>query len=199
MQCSKCGATIDDADASCASCGTATSPPAERATSDVVAAQPYRDPASGAPLATWWQRAVALIVDWVVIGVPAGLVAVVILINGTTRVDTPYHYTVTTTSSGATALAYLVLAGAFFAYFTALTGGSRGQTVGKRAVGIAVQDAAGAGPIGYGRAAARYGMILGLGTLLLVPLLADYLSPLWSARRQAWHDTAARSIVVTVG
>jgi hypothetical protein len=32
----------------------------------------------------------------------------------------------------------------------------------------------------------------------VLPLLLDYLSPLWDQRRQAWHDKVVRSVVVDV-
>jgi uncharacterized RDD family membrane protein YckC len=84
-----------------------------------------------------------------------------------------------------------------FVYFTVLHGNERGQTYGKRAAGIRVVDEQTGGSIGYGRAFGRYGIIVLLG-LLILPLLLDYLSPLWDAKHQAWHDKAVHSVVVKV-
>ena len=73
-------------------------------------------------------------------------------------------------------------------------GSRRGQTYGKRALGIRVVNEEG-GSIGYGRAFGRYGIIFLLG-ILVVPLLIDYLWPLWDDRSQALHDKGVRSFVV---
>ncbi len=82
-------------------------------------------------------------------------------------------------------------------YWVLLVGGPRGQTIGMRATGIAVRDATTDTSIGRGRALVRYVVIFALG-LLVVPVLIDYLSPLWDRRRQAWHDHAADSVVVAL-
>jgi uncharacterized RDD family membrane protein YckC len=78
------------------------------------------------------------------------------------------------------------------AYYVALEGGPRGQTLGKRAVGIRVYDLASGGPIGYGRAAVRY-----IGKLVsAVPCgLGDFWM-LWDKEKQTWQDKFAGSIVV---
>ena len=66
------------------------------------------------------------------------------------------------------------------------------------AMGIATRDESGEGPIGYGRALGRFGIIVLLDIACVIPLLIDYLSPLWDARRQAWHDKTAHSLVISV-
>jgi uncharacterized RDD family membrane protein YckC len=154
------------------------------------------DPTTGAPLAEWWQRAVALIVDWLIVGIPTTIVFVAIVLAGTTTV-TRGGSQVRVASQSALLLGYLVYLVVWFSYFVVLTGGEHGQTLGKRALGIAVRDASRDVSIGYARAAGRYGVIAGL-TLFVPLVLADYLSPLWSVRHQAWHDMASRSIVVVV-
>jgi uncharacterized RDD family membrane protein YckC len=82
-----------------------------------------------------------------------------------------------------------------FVYFTVLHGNERGQTYGKRAAGIRVVDERTGGSIGYGRAFGRYGIIVVFG-LVLLPLLLDYLWPLWDSKNQAWHDKVVHSLVV---
>jgi uncharacterized RDD family membrane protein YckC len=78
------------------------------------------------------------------------------------------------------------------AYFVILHGGPRGQTVGKRALGIRVIDAGAPGPIGYGRAFVRYLVEI----VSAVVILLGYLWMLWDREKQTWHDKAARSLVV---
>ena len=75
-----------------------------------------------------------------------------------------------------------------------LEGSARGQTVGKRALGIRVYDFERGGPIGYGRSFGRQ----------LVKILSawsvglGYIWMLWDKERQCWHDKAAGDVVVPV-
>ncbi len=86
----------------------------------------------------------------------------------------------------------------FGAYFVGFHGGKRGQTLGKRALGIAVRDEEAHGRIGYGRALGRWLTGVFLWSLFGFGLLLDCLWPLWDKRKQALHDKVARSIVVRV-
>lgn len=70
-------------------------------------------------------------------------------------------------------------------------GWGNGQTVGKRAMKIAVVDARTGGPIGYSRAIVRYLMMVVMG----LPCYVGYFSILASDGR-GWHDKAADSRVV---
>ena len=93
-------------------------------------------------------------------------------------------------------MAWAVVAAAQLIYFATLDG--QGQTVGKRALGIAVRGQASGQPIGFGRALARRLVFGVLWDLLLVPGLVNALSPLWDPGNQAWHDHAVGSVVVTL-
>lgn len=70
-------------------------------------------------------------------------------------------------------------------------GWANGQTVGKRAMKIAVVDADSGAPIGYSRAVIRYLMMFVMG----LPCYLGYLSVL-AADGRGWHDKAANSRVV---
>jgi len=83
-------------------------------------------------------------------------------------------------------------------YFTLLVGGS-GQTVGKRAVGVAVRDARDITQrIGYWRALARFVVTAIMWSVYYVPGVIDSVWPLWDERAQSWHDKISRSVVVRV-
>jgi len=73
--------------------------------------------------------------------------------------------------------------------------GSRGQTLGKMAVGIKVVRGADGASIGYPEAFLRWfvGVIIGV-----VPFgsIIDVLWPLWDPHKQTLHDKAAKTIVV---
>ncbi len=132
----------------------------------------------GRPLADWWRRLVAWIIDLTI------LLAAMVLI-----------YTVFFVI-GALGIAYVLSLLVAFSYFTLLIGGPRGQTFGMSAVGIAVRDERTGNPIGYGRAFLRYLLMAVFSWALFVPLVIDCLWPLWDRGRQAWHDKAAQSVVI---
>lgn len=97
--------------------------------------------------------------------------------------------------------AYGVLGGIIFFplsffYFWLFHGSARGQTLGKRVVGIAVRRADTGGRLGYRLAAAR-ALVFGV-TLAVFPLwLIDCLWPLWDKQRQALHDKVGSVVVRT--
>jgi len=77
------------------------------------------------------------------------------------------------------------------------TGKKPGQTLGKKALGIRVRNVEQDRAIGYGSSAGRYFITVAFG-IFYVPLLLDYLWPLWDKQHQAFHDKVASSIVVRV-
>jgi len=80
------------------------------------------------------------------------------------------------------------------AYFTLLEGGSTGQTLGGRALGLRVIDFDGGGPIGYGRGFLRW-----IGRILSsIPILLGFFWMLWDQEKQTWHDKISNSVVVPV-
>jgi uncharacterized RDD family membrane protein YckC len=170
-----------------------TAPPA-----GAYGAPRFTDPATGAPLAEWWQRAVAAIIDYFVLAIPS-LVLYFILgaVFQTTTVNPYTGGTSVGIALGGLLFLILLVIAAQIGYYVYFNGGEKGQTVGKMAMGIATRDESGTGPIGYGRAAQRWGTIFVLTILCYIPVIIDYLSPLWDTRRQAWHDKAAHSVVVT--
>jgi len=98
-------------------------------------------------------------------------------------------------SWGSRVAAYLAMLVLPFVYFTVLHGNERGQTFGKRALGIRVVGDESAESIGYGRALGRYAITLVFG-VFVIPVLLDYLWPLWDQKNQALHDKVVSSVVV---
>jgi len=134
--------------------------------------------ANGAPLADWWRRVAAIIIDWAVIMIPLGF--------ATHSVDRPARVAI-----------FLAVATVYFSF---LNGGPHGQTLGKRVWQIRVRDAATGGPLGLPKAGLRYLVPALLGAPLPILgwliLATDGLWPLWDRRRQALHDKLAGSVVV---
>jgi uncharacterized RDD family membrane protein YckC len=158
----------------------------------------FLDPVLGLPLAPWWKRLCAILIDGVIVGF-----ALIVFFAITFAVLGASVRTGAVNASGTRAVApaalilvYLCGFGAQLIYYGALNGSGRGQTVGKMALKIAVRDAGTGGPIGFWRAVARDAILLVFDIAFAVPLILDYLSPLWDPRRQAWHDKLVRSVVV---
>ena len=142
--------------------------------------------------APWWRRAIAAVLDWLLVAVPiglfgavSGLVDVVRDVEGdVVRVDV------------STGMSVLVFAAAIV-YSGLMDGGRRGATVGKMALLIQVRDAENGGPIGFARAAVRRFVFLILFELYVLPGLVNAVWPLLDPRRQALHDKLARSVVMS--
>ncbi|MBK9179732.1 MAG: RDD family protein [Acidimicrobiales bacterium] len=165
-------------------------PPAGYGAYGAYGAGPVSD--FGRPLATWGKRALALILDGFIIGIPLNLL---VALGGGFETETNNADEVSV-NVGVSGIWFLILLVVPVLYYALLNGGPKGQTVGKMIMKIQVRDAAGGGPIGVGKGFLRYLVILLLAIPCGIPLLIDYLSPLWDAKRQAWHDKAVSSVVV---
>ena len=150
-------------------------------------------------LAPWWKRFLAILIDSMVLGV--ALFIFFAIIGAATR----HSNTSSTTSTHPLtpgqavvgfAVLFILLSIPYMLYYGIMNGSRRGQTLGKMALGIAVRDARTGGPIGFWRGVGRYAITVVFYVVLLIPYILDNLSPLWDARRQAWHDHVVHSVVV---
>ena len=156
----------------------------------------------GRPLADWWQRLLAIILDGIILAVPKIIVEIIVL-------------TSFVASGGVFSSSFqlnAVLIGIAFSvidigYFALLNGGSRGQTVGQMALGITVRDEQTGGAVGPSLAGLRIivlypGLLVGwipfLGLIGFFYTLVAGLSPLWDDRRQGFHDKVAHTDVIKV-
>ena len=155
----------------------------------------------GRPLAEWWKRLVALIIDGLVAAIPGLVVGVPSLVAAISQVETDPFTDEITEGGGvlfaAIAVTVVVFVVSQFVYFSVLNGNARGQTVGKRVLEIQVRDADSGGPIGVGRGFIRE-LITWLLGLVSFGAFIDGLWPLWDQRRQTLHDKVANSVVVDV-
>lgn len=135
------------------------------------------DPATGRPYASLGQRIGAFLVDhvlaWVLI-----IATLIGLVRGTSIFIVG-------------AIATLAFA-AYQWHGTAV----RGQSIGKRIVGIRVADVDAGAPIGWSRAFVRYLVLALLGLPLRLGQIAMLFVIPRDERRQGWQDKAARSVVV---
>ena len=146
-------------------------------------------PAGSPTLASWGRRFAAILIDYLVVLAPAAVGIVLIALDNFENGIAPVAIV------GLVILFASITFGQAL-YFTILNGNERGQTYGKRALGIRVIDAEEGGPIGYGRSLARWGVPFVINLIFGFFTLIDDLWPLWDARNQALHDKFANSIVV---
>jgi uncharacterized RDD family membrane protein YckC len=153
----------------------------------------------GRRYADWGTRAVAALIDF---GVNLGvwIVLILIAVAGSHIRTAPDHYGNTSTAGGGVAIiALALLTGVVVTLgYHLLNGGQRGQTIGKRIVGIQTRDAETGGPISYPRAFGRYVAYVVAWLILPIVGIIDLIWPLWDDRRQTVHDKAVHSVVVCV-
>jgi uncharacterized RDD family membrane protein YckC len=135
---------------------------------------------TGAPLAEWWRRLVAYIVDGLIIGIIGFIVeaathSVVLLFVGNGIIG--------------------------FLYYGFLLSQMNGQTLGMTLLRLRVCDAVTGGPIDSSKAFTRSAVQF---LPFIVPFLGglwgllDDLWPLWDPMRQALHDKAAGTLVIEI-
>ncbi len=183
-----------DAGGTAGPAGTYPPPPPGYSYQGSTAGAPAGVPSAvGGELAEWWRRVLAIIIDGLVLLIPSAILTAPF---GFATTDTDPITGEPTFDFGALAISTLISLALTVVYFGLLDGNERGQSVGKMALGIRVRDADTGGPIGFGRAAGRRLVYSVLWYLVVIPGLINALSPLWDPRNQAWHDKAARTIVV---
>ena len=143
-------------------------------------------------LAGWWSRAVAQIIDGVIVGIGAAALFVAI--------SEPLSLGFFADDSGGfigplvdLLFATVCLAIVALFYAPAMMARTNGQTVGRQATGIRVVRTNGK-PVGFGFAMVREGLVKAMlfgflfWTTLGVVCLLDVLWPLWDEENRALHD-----------
>ena len=144
--------------------------------------------------ASWGSRLGALLIDFLVAVVAPGVVLGLVGLAVSGYDDDPA--TDDPAAWGAVGgFVFIVLSPLYFWLFH---GGKRGQTPGKRSVGIAVRRSGTLDRLGFKRAAGRTAAFA-VGFVVLPLFLVDMLWPLWDADNQALHDKLAASVVVRTG
>jgi uncharacterized RDD family membrane protein YckC len=132
-------------------------------------------------LSGWWRRVFAQLIDGLIVVV--GFMAVLEL-----------GVALSPTSGVATVCLVLGLIW-YVLYFVIGHGSKSGQTLGKKAFGIAVKGDEAGTRIGYGRSFARFLTLTFFG---IVPILNVFnvLMPVWDRDNQALHDKVVDTVVV---
>jgi uncharacterized RDD family membrane protein YckC len=153
----------------------------------------------GRPLAEWWKRAVAIIIDSLILGIPGYIIIAILGVGFASQAE--IDPVTGELEGGAGFFAGFLISALAFAvisvlYFVFLNGGEKGQTVGKMVMKIQVRDEATGGAIGYGKGFLRWLVAYLLGALCFIGSLVDLLFPLWDPKRQCIHDKAVNSLVI---
>jgi uncharacterized RDD family membrane protein YckC len=82
-----------------------------------------------------------------------------------------------------------------FIYYAGLESGSKQGTWGKQIVGLKVIDATTQLPVSFGQASGRF---ISRIIISIIPIIGfvNYLSPLWTERKQAGHDQMASCVII---
>lgn len=168
---------------------------------------------TGVALAEWWQRLLAILIDYVILVIPESIITLIVagsIVGSTLASGNKPGIGTGLLGVGTTAgllMLGIVIAVINIGYFAVLNGSEKGQTVGQMALGIAVRDESTGGAIGPQRAGYRILILLPNIVLSLIPVigflayiwvLVAALSPLWDGRRQGFHDKVAKTDVVRV-
>ncbi len=197
-KCARCGTPTSPGAQFCAACGATltgqrTQPP-QQVPPAMQPSPTYQAPAYYTGTPTPYQgvaiRFVAILIDYLIIGVISGILAIPLLVAAIVNVTNGNVSAVSLGSIVALSVVGLVV---WFLYFTLLEG-RYGQTVGKMALSIkVVRDADGA-PIDYGEAAVRT-------VLRIIDGLFDYLIGaifIWTSdEKQRLGDRVAHTVVVS--
>jgi uncharacterized RDD family membrane protein YckC len=161
----------------------------------------------GQPLAEWWKRAVAGLIDAIIVAIPSYIINTVLFLGafglGSRSLEVD-PVTGELTGGGGffagffgvwllTIVVFAVLIAVYGGFFW---GGAKGQSPGKMALKIRVVDEATGGALGFGRGAIRGILIAVFWAACYIPGILDALWPLWDAKRQSWHDKVSKSLVI---
>lgn len=144
--------------------------------------------AAGTRYASFWERAVAFTIDFFLFCVLSFLVSGLVGVIASALLGDALH------TSVATILALLVMIVSAFVTFVIPLRLWKGQTLGKRLLGIVVVNESGR-DISWGQSFAR----LFLYIVSYLPVFLGFLWCIWDSRKRCFHDMIAHTLVVKKG
>jgi len=205
MICSSCGATVADGTAFCGSCGrpvvgynVGQSPSAAPMISQ--AAPMGGVSAAGATVyAGFWLRFVAAIIDGLILGIPLGIIAFLLIASAIPFLaHNQDPMTVIMTILPRILFLVVIYLVASWLYWGLMESSSWQATLGKKALGLRVTDLAGSRPT-FGRASGRFFAGRGISFVPSIGglyFLIDCIMAGFTEKKQALHDMIASCLVI---
>ncbi len=163
-------------------------------------------------LASFGQRVLARLIDLLIVGLPSLVLIAVFSAGAVSDIDLsavtadpetgqpadPEAFSQAIAELSGVALTWSLIVFAIWGIYEVGLTATRGATLGKSAMRIAVLDQGSFGLISWGRSSVRWAIPAAVGFVCGPLQLLIYLSPLFdsSRRLQGWHDKAARDLVV---
>lgn len=209
MYCSKCGSTIADTVTVCPVCGQPQGagiplpPPPLLQSAGPAYVTPDWQPAPVVAYAGFWLRVVANLLDGFILGVPVGIVIVILILSsglGTFLHNLPNPPDPGEAAGEAFGVALAIGIGVFillaivgnWLYYACFESSTWQATPGKKVLNIAVTDMTGA-RITFGRASGRF---FAKFITRLIPLGIGFILAGITERKQALHDMIASTLVL---
>jgi uncharacterized RDD family membrane protein YckC len=149
----------------------------------------------GTPLAGWWSRVGAQILDWLILTIPViAIVVLVVIVAAGSDVGAVVTAIIST-------FAYLIAALFYAPLLMKRPGAQNGQTWGKQVIGIrVVRDSGQQVDLGYAmlrEVVVKYLLFNVIGGFFFsIPTILNYLWPLWDDENRCLHDMIVSSHVV---
>jgi uncharacterized RDD family membrane protein YckC len=204
MFCSRCGIRVEEGNRFCQACGQEVG---AAVTAGSIAAGAIRPPvAAGArvsvplPYAGFWVRFAAYLIDGLILGIPFGIVAIVLIFMfggfGMMLHRQPVEPGAAMALAAPMFLIFL-LAMFFFLilqwlYFAGMESSERQATFGKSVMALRVANVEGM-PISFGHATGRFFAKIVSG---MIPFAIGYIMAAFTEKKQALHDFIAGTLVL---
>jgi len=205
MFCTRCGAQVQEGNRFCQVCGQEAGAAAVAAPVPAVSAPPPPVSMSGPvaaplPYAGFWERVAAYLIDGLILGIPFGILAIVLifLFGGFGMMMRQSPVVQRTALALAAPIVLVIFLGMFFfvllqwLYFAGMESSARQATFGKAVMSLRVANYEGQ-RISFAHATGRFFAKIISG---MVPLLIGYIMAAFTARKQALHDLIAGTLVL---
>jgi uncharacterized RDD family membrane protein YckC len=197
MFCAKCGAAVAEGSPFCGTCGqpVAATAAATAAVNTYPAAGSVAIPATGAVYAGFWLRFVAIIIDFILVGIafaiPSAILFGALGMSMGAGMASRNPGLMIGPALGTIFMIEMIAVLVQWLYFAMMESSSWQATVGKKALGLMVTDMDGR-RISFGRATGRYFAKIISGMILMI----GYLMAGFTEKKQALHDMMAGCLVV---
>ena len=204
MFCSRCGLRVDEGGRFCQACGqevAGSAPAAPLAASATPPPTAVSAPVSAPlPYAGFWIRLAAYFIDGVILGIPFGLVVIILMFLlggfGLMMRRNPVDPRAAAALAGPLILGLLLgmlfFVGLQWLYFAGMESSERQATFGKAAMSLRVGDLEGR-RLSFAHATGRFFAKIVSG---LIPLAIGYIMAGFTEKKQALHDMIAGTLVL---